>query len=252
MEAATTDGAEERRQACALVRRLLRGADRAVLGTAMAATQLQGWPYASLVMLTIDHDLSPLLLLSDLAEHTRNFRRDDRVSLAIDGTGGLDVPLTGSRVTVIGRIAEEDDPARRARYLARHPAAMQFAGFGDFHLFRVTLERAHLVAGFGRARWVKAPELIADLPAFDDLAAAEASLVAHMNDAHADAVSAYATRLLNLPAGAWRMVGIDCEGCDLRLDGQIARLAFPVPVQDIQAMRTMLIDLAQAARPLGS
>lgn len=252
MEAATTDGAEDRRQACALVRRLLRGADRAVLGTAMAATQLQGWPYASLVMLTIDHDLSPLLLLSDLAEHTRNFRRDDRVSLAIDGTGGLDVPLTGSRVTVIGRIAQEDDPRRRARYLARHPAAAQFAGFGDFHLFRVALERAHLVAGFGRARWVKAPELMADVPAVTGLAEAEADILAHMNDHHADAVAAYATGLLQLPAGAWRMVGIDCEGCDLRLEGQVARLGFPDPVRDVDQMRKMLIDLARAARPTSS
>ena len=252
MEAETKDGAGERRETCALVRRLLRAADRAVLGTAMAATQLQGWPYASLVMLTVDHDLSPLLLLSDLAEHTRNFRRDERVSLAIDGTGGLDVPLTGSRVTVIGRIRQEDDPRRRARYLARHPAAAQFAGFGDFHLFRVALERAHLVAGFGRARWVKAPELLADLPAAAELAEAEAGILAHMNDHHADAVAAYATGLLKLPPGAWRMVGVDCEGCDLRLDGQVARLGFAEAVSSPAVVRDTLIDLAHAARSADS
>jgi len=248
MEAAGTDGADDRQQACVLVRRLLRMADRAVLGTAMAATQLQGWPYASLVMLTVDHDVSPLLLLSDLAEHTRNFRRDDRVSLAIDGTGGLDVPLTGARATVIGRITQEEDRRCRSRYLAHHPAAAQFAGFGDFHLFRVTLERAHLVAGFGRARWVKAAELTADLPPAGGLADAEAEILAHMNDHHADAIMAYATGLLQLPAGDWRLVGVDCEGCDLRWQGQVARLNFPDRASDVDAVRQHLIALAHRAR----
>jgi hypothetical protein len=29
------------------------------------------WPYASLVLTAVDHDLSPILLLSDLAEHSK-------------------------------------------------------------------------------------------------------------------------------------------------------------------------------------
>ena len=42
-------------------------------------------------------------LLSDLAEHSRAIANDDRVSLLFDGTAGLDQPLTGPRVTVVGR-----------------------------------------------------------------------------------------------------------------------------------------------------
>ena len=63
-----------------------------------------GWPYASLVLVAVDHDLTPILLLSDLAEHTRAIQADGRVSLLFDGTAGLDQPLTGPRVTVVGRV----------------------------------------------------------------------------------------------------------------------------------------------------
>jgi heme iron utilization protein len=110
-------------------RRLLRGLDRAGL-----ATSQQGWPYASLVLAAVDHDASPLLLLSDLAEHSKNLKRDPRVSLLFDGTAGRDDPLTGPRVTVLGELAAVADPRLVARFTRRHPAAADYAGFADFHL----------------------------------------------------------------------------------------------------------------------
>jgi len=35
-----------------------------------------------------------------------------------------------------------------------------YAGFKDFHFFKVTPERAHLVAGFGKIRWLSRTELM--------------------------------------------------------------------------------------------
>ena len=54
-----------------------------------------------------------------------------------------------------------------------------------------TIERGHLVAGFGRIAWIDGGDFrfAADAAA---LAAAEAEIVAHMNADHADAVALYA------------------------------------------------------------
>ncbi len=79
-------------------RRLLRRGGRAAL-----ATSLRGAPFASLVVYAVDHDASPLLLLSDLARHSRNIAFDPRVSLLIDGTAELPDPLSGPRLTLLGR-----------------------------------------------------------------------------------------------------------------------------------------------------
>src|SRR5947208_5590512 len=110
------------------VRELIRSRDRAALATALPSTSGQPWPYASLVLVAVDHDLSPILLLSDLAEHTKAIAADDRASLLFDGTHGLDQPLTGARVTLVGRAARTDDPRLRQRFLARHPDAEIYAG----------------------------------------------------------------------------------------------------------------------------
>src|ERR1700733_1009397 len=138
----------------ATARQLIRGLDRATLATSLGSSEGQ-WPYASLVLVAADFDASPLLLISTLAEHTKNLARDARASLLFDGTQGLDDPLTGARVTVLGELRRDPDPVSRLRrFIARHPSAALYAGFKDFALYRLAVIRAHLVAGFGRIHWV--------------------------------------------------------------------------------------------------
>jgi heme iron utilization protein len=227
-------------------RRLIRGRDRAAL-----ATNLDGRPFASLVITACDSDGSPLLLLSDLAQHTKNLIADPMVSLLFEDTGEHPDPLAGPRLTLLGRAELFDDPRAAARFAARHPASAQYAGFGDFHLYRVTIERGHLVAGFGRIAWVEAEELRFSGDA-GALVAAEAEIIAHMNRDHADAVELYAQRLLRRKGTGWRLTGIDPEGIDLRrpmeAGGEAARLNFAAPVLTPAMAQRVLVALAQTAR----
>ena len=132
-------------------RELLRKTERAALATLAEG----GGPYASLVLVADDVDASPILLISALAEHAKNLARDGRASLLIDGTAGLAEPLTGARVTLIGRLVKTDDPKHKARYIERHPGAARYASFTDFACWRMSVERAHLVEGFGRIAWIE-------------------------------------------------------------------------------------------------
>lgn len=224
----------------ATARRLVRALDRATL-----ATSQDGWPYASLVLAAVDHDASPLLLLSDLAEHSKNLKRDSRASLLFDGTAGRDDPLTGPRVTVLGEVKPVADPRLMARFTARHPSA-GYAGFADFHLYRLDIARAHLVAGFGRIHAIAADALL--LPAPAALAEAESDILQHMNQDHGEAIELYATRIAGASGSGWRMTGIDPEGIDLRRGGVVVRLDFPAPVGDAETARAALVRLARQAR----
>jgi putative heme iron utilization protein len=228
-------------------RALMRSRDRATLATALAAGRAF-WPYASLVLIACDLDASPLLLISALAEHTKNLRRDPKASLLFDGTAGRDDPLTGPRVTVLGEIVPEDDADALARFTRRHPAAAAYAGFRDFHLHRMRVERAHLVAGFGRIDWIEGAELLDQTPSLDWLRRAEAGVLQHMNADHADTLDRYAQSLLGLAGTGWQLTGIDGEGGDLRRAGEVARLSFPSPVTDVSDIRQVFVALAQSAQ----
>ena len=235
----------------ATARRLIRAGDTAALSTALAGEDgAAAWPYGSLVLVAADHDGCPVLLLSDLAEHSRNLARDNRLSLMFDGTVGLDDPLTGARVTVLGRSERTDDRRLRERYLARHPSAAGYVDFRDFGFYRVAPTRAHLVAGFGRINWIEAADLLFDAANCAALGDREADVIAHMNTDHADAIGLYANVLLGLDGTGWRLTGGDPEGVDLRLAGRVARLAFANPVRDAAGARKELVRLAKTARRL--
>jgi heme oxygenase (biliverdin-IX-beta and delta-forming) len=228
-------------------RQLLRRCDRAVLATSLATTD-EAWPYASLVLIAADLDASPLLLISRLAEHTKNILRDAHASLLFDGTAGLSDPLTGARVTVLGELAPDPAPAKLARYTRRHPSAAAYAGFADFALYRMAVKRAHLVAGFGRIHWVEGEELLDRAPVNDALRAAEPGILQHMNHDHADALDLYAQRLLGVSGNGWQLTGVDREGADLRHGGEVARIPFPTPLADVSDIREVFAALAQSAQ----
>src|SRR5258707_5316252 len=95
-------------------RRLLRSLDRASLATSLAPS-LGGGPYASLVLVATAPDGAPLLLVSDLAQHSMNIAAEPRVALLLDGTAGLAGPLTRPRGTGLGRAQRSAGQRRRPR-----------------------------------------------------------------------------------------------------------------------------------------
>jgi len=233
-----------------IARQLLRRSGPAALATLMAGT---GAPYCSLVNIAPDTDGAPILLISALALHTKNIVADRRVSLMVDERYAGD-PLEGARIMLAGqaeRATDVDLPRLRRRYLAFHSSAEGFAGFADFSFFRIAPSGLHLVAGFGRIVDLPPERFLTDLHGADELVAAEADIVAHMNEDHRDTMDLYVTRLLKGPSGDWRCAGCDPEGLDMVAGHRSLRLRFPRRVQDTATLRATLKDLAGLARSGG-
>ncbi len=226
-------------------RRLIRDTRSAALATAMPR---KGWPYASLVTVACDTDASPILLLSQLSDHTRNLGADGRASLLFEAASRRSNPQTGPRVSVMGRVEPSADERLARRFLARHPEAERYAGFADFGFYRMTVERAHYVGGFAKAVWIKGRDLLSEATAAAALALLEDGVLEHMNGDHADAIDLYANVLLGRRGTGWKMVGIDAEGADLGRGAQFARLEFETAVHDSGSCRRALSDLAKRAR----
>lgn len=190
------------------LRRVARSCRKAAL--AAISADGSGAPYVSLVTVAFDHDLAPILLLSGLSEHSRCLAAEPRVALLLDGTDGLANPQTGPRVTLTGTAHRIDDERLKRRFLARHPSAAQYAGFGDFGFWRVAPARAHFVGGFGRAVWFDAPF---------GLKPAVCAAFAQAETGGAGIVSDHS------------VMAADPDGCDIRNGGDIRWMPFPTPVE---------------------
>ena len=128
---------------------------------ALSTLDKDGAPYVSLVTLALDHDMSPILIISGMSAHTRNIQADHRAALLFDGTEGHPNPQTGPRLSMQGVGEKVEDPNEierlRIRFLARNPGAAEYASFGDFSIWKIVPTRAQFVGGFGRAVWIDAP-----------------------------------------------------------------------------------------------
>lgn len=238
--------------ALAEARRLLRVVRSGALAT---LTAQDGAPFASLVNVATAPDGSPILLVSQLAAHTKHMEADPRVSILL-AQGGEGDPLAHPRLTLTGRAERAANPAQRvelkARFLARHPKSALYADFGDFSFWRIAIVHGHMNGGFGRAGSFKAALLTTSIVGAEDLVAAEAEALTHINAQHKDALAFYAAALAGAPDGAWLATGIDPDGLDLAFGDHTARVIFPHSIHTLDALRATLAELAEAATDQGA
>lgn len=228
-----------------LARMLLRSARSAAL--AAIEPDSGGFPFVSRVLVGVDIDGAPVILVSRLSTHTQALLADRRASL-LTGEPGKGDPLAHPRLTLQ---CEAEEVARdtalharlRERFLRRHPKAKLYVDFPDFGFFRLNPLRASLNGGFGRAYALTGEDFTIVSPAATALAEMEGSAIEHMNSDHADAVKYYAVTHCSAPDGDWKIVGIDAAGLDLSDGDRLKRLEFEAPMRDVAELRPLLKKL---------
>jgi putative heme iron utilization protein len=224
-------------------RLFVRNHQNGVLST--LSKRLDGFPFGSVSPYVLDHEGHPVILISTLAEHTKNIDADPRVSLIVHPCAE-DMQAAG-RVTLVARAEPLPDKADfGGRYLRYLPQAEGYFAMHDFHFYRLRVEDVRFIGGFGKIHWIR-PERYAP-PAAPELAAAEDGILAHMNADHAHNLREYCRHVHGAEVLDAAMVGIDCDGFDVRADGHVLRFNFPEPVLDAEAARAALVELAKQAR----
>lgn len=202
-------------------RQLLRAHRYGALST--LSKKFDGHPFGSITPYLVDHDGCLLILISALAEHTRNIQHDSRVSLITHNQEDAHIQAQG-RITVIGTatpVAERKQAEKR--YLRYFPEAQTYVGMGDFAFYRIAPQTLRYIGGFGDIHWVKADRY---QPPDTPLSAEEDVLLDRVNAAR--------------PAAHGVVIGIDCDGYDVRLDERTLRHSFPVPASDAAQALAML------------
>ncbi len=223
-------------------RRYLRRHHAGVLAT--LSKRLGGYPFGSVVPFMLDHHAQPVVLVSRLAEHTKNMTADPRASLLVHDVAE-DVQ-TAARLTLVGDAAPVSEPATvAARYLRRFPDAQELLDLGDFTFWYLRTKFVRHIAGFGAIRSIT-PESFA--PPENRLAEAEDEIVAHMNADHGDALRGYCRHVAGAEPSSAVLIGIDCDGFEMRADGALVRIEFDTPVTNAGKAREALAALARRAR----
>ena len=203
--------------------------------------RIAGWPSTSLVMIAATAEAEPILLISTLADHTKNLAADSRCSLLLVTDPGTDHP----RLTLYGTAEVTDEITHRSRYMARHPDSALYAGFADFSFFKLAVDRAYWIGGFGRQRWLKGADFRPE--ARGPAETSETGLIAYMNDRHSR-VFATIGLARGWPAHDWKMTSLDAEGFEMVSETLgWHRISFESPLDDLTDAHDALIRLANGA-----
>jgi putative heme iron utilization protein len=201
----------------------------------------------------LDNRGRPTFLISSMAIHTQNLRRDPRASLLITPAAAHNDPLAVARLTLMGtvaRVSQDDLMQVRNAYLERHPEAGRWADFGDFAWFRMELRESYLVGGFGVMGWISAEDYAQ--ATVDPLADVAMSILQHMNDDHVEALVLLAQHYGQCQADSATMTAVDHLGFHLQVhsqgEPQDLRLAFPRAVYNATEVRQVLVHMVHQAR----
>ena len=226
-------------------RRFVRTHPHGVLST--LSRRLGGAPFGSIAPFVLDHEGCPVILISTLAEHTRNLDADPRCSVIAHPCA--QDPQAAGRVTLVGRAERlPDKHALGPRYLRRFPEAEEYFGMHDFHFYRLRVEAVRFIGGFGSIHWIDAADFA---PPANTLGDSEESILEHMNTDHEANLRAYCLHGHGLRPRGVRMIGVDVDGFDLRADEQVLRFDFGSAACDAAAVREELVALARASREPG-
>jgi putative heme iron utilization protein len=221
-------------------RRLLNHQSVGVLST--HSIDVEGYPFGSIAPYTLNYDGEPAILISDIAQHTRNIKQNNKVSLTVFKPDADDAQA-GSRLTWIGD-AEPVDPSdkeTRDRYLRYFPSVESYFETHDFSFYRIGLRRARFIGGFGQIFWIEPDAMLVKNPFRET----EKGIIEHMNRDHQQSLVHYCKLFGRAGAEAVTMTGIDSEGFDLLADNRKLRIDFDSPIHATEEARANLIRLAR-------
>lgn len=254
------------------VRQLIRACTRGYLSTQLNLLKSKNSilkkisvpvPYATFVTIAFDYDASPILILSDLSEHTKNLKNNNFVSLLIyeeqifreffakfnnpfkkSGLKNYEDPMSRPRLSIIGKLEKYQNITAKKRFLSRHPVSRLYSEFSDMNLYRLDIINAHLTAGFAKVKWFSREELLCKkiFGENDD----EFNVIKHMNDCHQESIDLYMKSFFKKGKG-WKIIGIDSEGFDLRFGPNVMRYYFEKSLKKTSDMRKVFVQLHKKA-----
>lgn len=226
-------------------RNLLNHKDFGILST--LSLKLGGFPFGSVVPYCLDGEGMPVILISTIAEHTKNITHDNRCSITViaDNT---DVQANG-RLSVIGNmklLTAEDEVFER--YYQHFPKSRAYSNTHNFSFYRLRPIAIRYIGGFGAIHWLEASDFLIKNPFH---AQGEGSIVAHMNEDHHKDLVSYCVHYKQMtisPEDTVRMAGIDGLGFDVFVNEQKVRFSFDQAISNAGEARAAMVALSKGAK----
>lgn len=218
-------------------RKLLKENNSGVLST--ISLDVEGYPFGSVTPYCLSDQLEPIILISTIAQHTKNIIANSKVSLTVFNNETEDVQSQG-RVTYLGDAVLTESEADKEKYSLHFPKSKKYFEFHDFKLYKIQFKKIRFIGGFGSIHWVNAEDYFNE----NSLTSVKERILTHMNNDHHDSIIHYCKKYKNIETDKASIIDIDEEGIDILANENVYRISFEEPVKDAGKAREILVKMA--------
>lgn len=152
---------------------------------------LAGYPLSSVVPFMLDETFRPVVLIANIAEHTRNAEVSPKASIFLrERMDGGDVQKQW-RICLVGDLLPVPEPEIEAiavKYYQHYPDAKNYHRMHNFYFYRLDIKKYRIIMGFGDIRWVKGELAFEPCPFSSE---ERTGMIRHMNEDHRSVMGKY-------------------------------------------------------------
>lgn len=215
--------------------------------------EVKGYPFGSVTPYCLDNEYRPIILISNIAQHTINLSENSKCSLLVQEPTEGNVQAN-ARYSYIGdakKISPDDADYDfiSEKYFRNFPDSREYLKAHGFSFYRIIFHRARLIRGFGKIYWIESP-------LWDEMRSIlenneEVEILDHMNKDHQESLKKYASYYLKKSLKKNQkisMVNIDQFGFDLLIDKEKHRVLFENELEDRTQVREALISMSKKTK----
>lgn len=226
-------------------RNLLHSIDTGVLSTQMDHEGVI-FPYGSICPYVLMPNGDIIILISDIARHTKNIHVNPHVSFTVfDYRKQNKQTAARCSILAIAELVDKPDEKVRVKNLYTHffPDSLKYFDTHDFNFFKLRAEKIRFIQGFGKINWISKEEFECVHPIWLER---KVKIIEHMNQDHGDALIKYRNQLLEINEGDVELFDVCAEGFHLKVKNEIHYIAFSKFCIDDQSVRDEFIWLLRS------
>ncbi|KAL8217105.1 hypothetical protein R6Q57_023942 [Mikania cordata] len=233
------------------VKTILHHGERGFLST--FSQKYDGYPSGSIVDFACDAYGFPILAVSTLSVHSKDLLANPKCSLLVskDPKDRTDLVITVHGDAIL--VPNEDRDVICASYLTRHPEAF-WVDFGDFQFMRIEPKVVRFVSGVATAL-LRSGEFTKEKFAaakVDPIYQFSKPVTSHMNKDHSDDTKLMVQHSTLVLVDSAYMLDLDSLGFNVKASYQGSdfklRIPFPRRAEDRKEVKTLIVEMLQAAK----
>lgn len=218
-----------------------RSTESGVLST--YSQDVPGYPFGSVTPFVLSNENVPIILISDIAQHTKNLKADSKCCLTI--FSNQTNAQNNFRITIIGDGEINEDEKIGQKYFNFFPESKNYFKTHNFFFYTIRPKRVRFIAGFGDIHWIETNEWNHSEVNWKD---EETGIIDHMNKDHKNVLELMAKKLFEQSTNDVKLISIDPNGAHIKIDKDIYYHGFDKSAFTTEQMREAFVDLAKRLR----